>query len=88
MQRIKFMIKLFLNEPLWFKILILTSMFISILFSSSSFTDNVLLQSLSKVAAAVFFGAYGFKMKRNLKVSIMFFILTGVCIYLSILEIQ
>lgn len=55
MQRIKFIIKLFLIEPLWFKILISTTLLISIIFSSSLFSNNAYFQSCSKLAAAIFF---------------------------------
>ena len=57
MHRIKFMIKQFLKEPLWFKILISTTLFISFIFSSSFFSNNAYFQSCSKLAAAIFFCA-------------------------------
>lgn len=85
MQRIKFMIMQFLKEPLWFKILISTTLLISIVFSSSLFSDNAYFRSCSKLAAAIFFCTYGFKMRRNLKNSLIFFTLAGICIFLSIL---
>lgn len=40
MQWIKFMINQFLKEPLWFKILISATLLISIIFSSSFFSNN------------------------------------------------
>lgn len=83
-QRIRFMFKLFLMEPLWFKILISITLFSTIVFSSSYFSDNPIYQSISKLAAAVFFGAYGFKMRRSRVNSIIFFILAGVCLYLAL----
>lgn len=85
MQRIKFMFQLFLNEPLWFKILISTTLLISFVFSSSFFSDHAYFQSVSKLAAAIFFSAYGVKMLRNRMNSILFFSLAGVCMYLAIL---
>ena len=87
MHRIKFMIKQFLKEPLWFKILISTTLLISIIFSSSFFSNNAYFQSCSKLAAAIFFCTYGIKMRRNLKNSVILFTLAVICIYLSIIAI-
>ena len=87
MQRIKFMIKQFLNEPLWFKILISTTFLISIIFSNSFFSNNPYYQSCSKLAAAIFFCAYAIKMRRNLINSVILFTIAGICIFLSILVI-
>jgi hypothetical protein len=83
MQRIRFMFKQFLKEPLWFKILIPTTLLISIIFSSSYFSDNGYYESSAKLAAAVFLGAYGIKMRRNRQISALFFVLVVICIYLS-----
>ncbi|PGK51719.1 hypothetical protein CN918_28425 [Priestia megaterium] len=87
MQRIKFMIKLFLKEPLWFKLLVSATLLISIIFSSSYFSHNAYLQSFSKLAAAVFFGAYAIKFRRNLVTSVVLFASTAVCVFLSILAL-
>ena len=87
MHRIKFMIKQFLKEPLWFKILISSTLFISFIFSSSFFSNNAYFQSCSKLAAAIFFCTYGIKMRRNLKNSVILFTLAVICIYLSIIAI-
>jgi hypothetical protein len=87
MHRIKFIIKQFLKEPLWFKILISTTLLISFIFSSSFFSNNAYFQSCSKLAAAIFFCTYGIKMRRNLKNSVILFALAVICIYLSIIEI-
>ncbi|MEH7074234.1 hypothetical protein [Neobacillus drentensis] len=84
MQRIKFMFKQFLTEPLWFKLLISTTLLISITFSSSYFSNLAYLQSGSKLAAAIFFVAYGMKMRRNRVISVIFFAFAAICIYLSI----
>jgi amino acid permease len=84
MQRIKWMIQLFLREPLWFKILILATLSISIIFSSSAFSEYDYFQSGSKIAGAIFFIAFGFNMRRNRKVSGVFFALAVVCIFLAI----
>lgn len=83
MRRIKAMFYQFLNEPLWFKILIITTLLISIVFSSSPFSNNGYYPSFAKLAAAIFFTAYGFKMRRNRQLSTVFFILAVICIYLS-----
>lgn len=85
MQQIKFMVIQFLNEPLWFKIIISATLLISIVFSSSLFSGNANFQVYSKLAAAIFFCTYGFKLRRNLKISLIFFTLGGICILLSIL---
>jgi hypothetical protein len=87
MQRIKFMIKQFLKEPLWFKILISATLLITIIFSSSYFSSNAYFQSISKMAAAIFFCAYGIKMRTNLLTSVILFTSAVICIYLSILAI-
>ncbi|QFF97563.1 hypothetical protein PB01_01330 [Psychrobacillus glaciei] len=87
MHRVKFMIKQFLKEPLWFKMLISTTLLASIVFSSSFFSDSVYFQSCSKLAAAIFFCAYGFKLRKSLKNSLILFILAGICIVLSILAL-
>lgn len=81
------MLKQFLKEPLWYKILISTTLLISIIFSSSYFSYNPYYQSFSKLAAAIFFGAYGIKLKSNRKTSIILLFISALCIYLSILAI-
>lgn len=80
---IKFMYRQFLKEPLWFKILVSTTLLISIIFSNSFFSDNAYYQSCAKLAAAIFFCAYGIRMRRNLQISVIFFVLAVTCIYLS-----
>jgi len=88
MRRIKFMIQLFLKEPLWFKMLISITLLASIIFSSSFFSDTPLFQGISKLAAAIFFSAYGVKFKMNRLISILFFTAAAICIYLSILAFR
>ncbi|WP_169087975.1 hypothetical protein [Paenibacillus sp. PL91] len=83
MQPIKAMYRQFLSEPIWFKVMILSALLLSIVFSSSYFSDHGYYQSLSKIAAAIFFGSYGIKMRRNKKVSGAFFIIAVICIYLA-----
>ncbi|MGN7395761.1 hypothetical protein [Peribacillus frigoritolerans] len=87
MKWIKLMIKQFLKEPLWFKVLISTTLLISIIFSSSFFSNNAYFQSGSKIAAAIFFCTYGIKMRRNLTTSVILFTSAIICVYLSILAI-
>lgn len=84
MQRIKFMIKLFRKEPWWYKILIPTTLLISIIFSSSFFSNQAILQSVSKFAAAIFFGAFAIKFKKNLVTSVIFIASAVLCLFLSI----
>lgn len=85
MQRFKFMFLAFLQEPLWFRVVISTALIVSLIFSSSFLSDNPYYQSISKLAAAVIFIAYGYKMRRNRRISLIFFGLAGLCIYLSII---
>lgn len=87
MQWIKFMIKQFLKEPLWFKILISVTLLTSIIFSSSFFSNNAYFQSYSKLAAAIFFCAYAVKFRRNLVTSVILITAAVICIFLSILAI-
>ena len=81
------MIKQFLTEPLWFKILIFTTLLISIIFSSSYYSKHAYFQSISKAAAATFFIAYGIKMRRSRVTAVILFTTAVVCIYLAILAI-
>jgi hypothetical protein len=81
MQRFKFMYKQFMKESLWFKISVLTTLVISIVFSSSGFSNNY--QSVSKLAAAIFFCIYAIKLRRNIKVSGALFVVAGLCLYLA-----
>ncbi|MFD2443917.1 hypothetical protein ACFSO7_07950 [Bacillus sp. CGMCC 1.16607] len=87
MHRIKFFIKLFIKEPWWFKILIVTTLLVSFIFSSSFFSYNPYYESLSKLAAAIFFGAYGIKMRRSTLTAVILITLAAICIYLSIMGI-
>lgn len=80
MQQIKAMIGQFLAEPWWFKLLISTTLLISILFSGSNQADY---RSGAKLAAAIFFLAYGVQMRRSRVASLLFFAMAGLSIYLS-----
>lgn len=81
MQRFKYMYKQFLKESLWFKILVLATLVISIVFSSSGFSPNV--QSVGKLAAAIFFCTYAIKFRRQVKISGAFYLLAGLCLYVA-----
>ncbi len=83
MNQIKGFFKLFLREPMWFKVLILATFISSIVFSSTYFSHNPLFESIAKGSAAVFFCTFGLKYRRNLKVSVPMFIAAILCVYLS-----
>lgn len=83
MQRIIGMYKQFLWEPLWFKILIIASLLAAVVFSSSFFADHGYYQSIAKIAAAIFFGAYGIKFRSNTRIAVIFFGAAALCVFLS-----
>ncbi len=87
MKWIKLTIRGFLIEPLWFKILISVSLLTSIILSNSIFSEHAYLQSGSKLAAALFFFAYGIRFRKNYRTAVAFFACTVLCIYLSIQSI-
>jgi len=82
-QRIKGMYKLFLREPLWFKILISSTLLVAIIFSSSVFADIGYYQSGAKLAAAIFFASYGIKFRRNPRLFVLFLAMALICMYLA-----
>lgn len=84
MGRIQSFFKLFLREPLWFRMVVGFSLLASIAFSSSAFSLGGYSESVSKLAAAIFFGAFGLNMRCNRRISIVFFAVTAVCLYLSL----
>ncbi|CAN7609119.1 hypothetical protein [Paenibacillus sp. LjRoot56] len=81
MQRFKYFYKQFLKEPLWFKILVLTALVIAVVFSSSGFSTNV--QSVAKLAAAIFFCTYAIKFRKQVRISGAFYVLAGLCLYVA-----
>ncbi|GIP38673.1 hypothetical protein J31TS4_19530 [Paenibacillus sp. J31TS4] len=84
MQRIAILYRQFLREPLWFQLLIIAALLSSIVFSTSLVTMDGYSQSAAKLAAAVFFCAYGWKWRRTTKqISAVFFALTAICLYLA-----
>ncbi|MGB3261258.1 hypothetical protein [Paenisporosarcina sp.] len=60
MKQFKHFFLTFLQEPLWFKLLVSTTFIASVIFSSTFFSYNAYYDSGAKVAAAIFLGAYGF----------------------------
>lgn len=86
MKSIKSMYFLFLREPLWFKVFISLTLLASILFSSSSFSNHAYFNVIAKLAAAIFFCSYGIKMRKNRQISVIFFVLTVLCIFLAFIK--
>jgi hypothetical protein len=82
MKKIKLFAGLFFREPAWFKVLIAGSLLLSILFSSSVFSGDA-FQGASKAAAAVFFGAWGIKLKASRGASVAMFLLSAACLGLA-----
>lgn len=85
--RMKSMFKLFQIEPFWFKAFITIILLTTIVFSSTAFSGNSIYEGISKLAAGIFFSVYGYKMKMNRKVSIIFYGLAGLCFVLALLAI-
>lgn len=84
MQRIRFMWEQFLRQPVWFKMVVSISFLASIIFSSSYFSENDYYEGISKLAAAAFFGVFGYKTRRNRQTSIILFFLAAFCLLLAI----
>jgi len=82
----KSMFKLYQIEPLWFKVFIIIILLTTIVFGSSAFSGNSIYEGISKLAAGIFFSVYGYKMKMNRNVSIIFFVLAGLCFVLAALS--
>ncbi|MRN54890.1 hypothetical protein [Paenibacillus monticola] len=82
MDQMKGFIKQFLMEPMWFRVFIIVTLLTSIIFSNSLFT-NAYSQSISKLAAALFFAAYGIKMRRNTAISVILLGAAVVCLFLA-----
>jgi len=83
MKRIHSFYKLFLREPIWFRMVVGISLLTSIVLSSSVFPLGGYSESVSKLAAAIFFGAFGVNMWRNLRISLLFSALGVLCLYTS-----
>ncbi|MDG0794863.1 hypothetical protein OMP38_31580 [Cohnella ginsengisoli] len=84
MQRLKFMYRFFLMQPIWFKILAPAALILSILFSSSLFGEDAGYEGGAKLAAAVFFGLWGLQFRRNRRLAIIFFALAAFSLYLAV----
>jgi len=84
MRRIHSFYKLFLREPLWFRMVVVISLLMSIVLSSSAFSLGGYSESVSKLAATVFFGAFGVNMWRNRRISLIFFAIAVLCLYVSL----
>lgn len=78
------MTAMFMNEPLWFKILITVTFLGTIILSASYFSTYPYLQSGSKLAAAIFFGAFAIKFKWHFKIALLFSVLSVICIFLAV----
>jgi hypothetical protein len=68
---------------LWFRAVLGTSLLMSIIFSSSAFTLGGYAGSISKLSAAIFFFAFGMKMRRNRLISLVFLGISVWCLYLA-----
>ncbi|WP_339819839.1 hypothetical protein MKZ15_03380 [Paenibacillus sp. FSL R7-0216] len=84
MRQIQSFFHLFMREPLWFRMGVVISLLSSIVFSSSVFSLGGYSDSVSKLAAMIFFGAFGFNMRRNRRISFLFFAVSAACLYLSL----
>ncbi|WP_409289157.1 hypothetical protein [Peribacillus sp. SCS-37] len=84
MRRIRSMAKQFLKEPLWFRIIIITSFIAAIVFSSSFFKEKSFYDGFSKSAAAIIFASYFVKFKRNTYTAAILAACAILSIYLSL----
>ncbi|MDG0809268.1 hypothetical protein [Cohnella rhizosphaerae] len=84
MQRLNFMYRFFLGQPLWFKVLAPAALLMSILLSSSLFGEDNAYEGGAKLAAAVFFGVWGVPFRRNRPLAIVFFAFSALCVYLAV----
>lgn len=83
MRRTSFLYRMFLREPLWVRTIFVISLSVSIVFSSSAIPLGGYAESVSKLAAAIFFGTVGTAMRRNRRLMLLFVALTALCLYLS-----
>lgn len=74
----------FLKQPGWFKLVIIITFLVSIIFSSTYFSENDNYEGISKLAAAIFFWLWGYKTRRNRQTSNILFILAAICTLLAI----
>lgn len=83
MKQIQSLFRLLWREPLWFRVVLGVSLLASIVFSSSAFPLEGYAGSVSKLAAAIFFSAFGMIMRRNRRVFLLFIAVTVLCLYLA-----
>ncbi|CAI6086455.1 hypothetical protein [Cohnella sp. JJ-181] len=83
MQRLKFMFRLFLRQPLWFKILAPAALLASIVLSGSRFGEDAGYDGGAKLAAAVFFGLWAIQLRGNRRLSLIFLALAALSLYLA-----
>ncbi|MFC3798856.1 hypothetical protein [Cohnella sp. GCM10012308] len=83
MQRLKFIYRFYLMQPLWFKISAPAALLASIIFSGSSFGDESFYEGWAKLSAAVFFGLWGARLRSNRQLFIVFFALAALSLYLA-----
>lgn len=83
MRRIQSFYRLFRSEPLGFRVLVIGSLLVSIVLSSSFVALGGYSESISKLAAAVLFGAFGVSMRRTRNISLLLFALAALCLYLA-----
>lgn len=84
MRRLKFIYRFYLRQPLWFRILAPAALLASIFFSSSFFADESLYDGWAKLAAAIFFGAWGSRLRSNRQLLIVFCALAALSLYLAV----
>lgn len=80
-QQLKGLYAMFLREPLWYKILILSALASAIVFSGNSF--HLYAQVGAKLSAAVFFGAAAYPFRGNRKVFRIMIGCTVLCLLLA-----
>lgn len=83
MRRVSFLYRMFLRKPLWFRTIVGISLLASIVFSSPAIPLGGYSESVSKLAAALFFGTVGTAMRRNRPILLLFVALTALCLYMS-----
>ncbi|OME86076.1 hypothetical protein BK120_08785 [Paenibacillus sp. FSL A5-0031] len=83
MRRLKAFYRFFKREPLWYRAINVISSWVSIVLSTAAISLDGYEESVSKQAVAIFFGTFGINMRRNKRISLLFFVLAGLCLYLS-----
>ncbi|MCQ4088381.1 hypothetical protein [Saccharibacillus sp. JS10] len=81
MQSLKGLYAMFLQEPLWCKILIIASLGAAVILSNSSF--GLYAQVGAKLAAAVFFGIIAIRLRGSRKLFIVLIACVILCVLLA-----